>query len=212
MSSRLIGVFALLKVVDVLDRGGVLLASMWFIVATLLLLRGRQWSLTLIPVAAVTYGAGLTNQHLWLFMMAGVLLALDDLELVQAAMRWQITILYGFASLAKFTDAYLSGDNLARVASQSPIGSHLASFPGWPALALVGLLTEAFLAVGLWLAPRVAVPIGVAFHVGLIAVVATDLTHAFRLSVFGGLVLAFYPAFMDRSSVPNVLETAETTR
>jgi hypothetical protein len=127
--------------------------------------------------------------------MAGVLLSLDDRELVRAAMRWQVTILYGFAALAKLTGDYLSGHVIAVSAHGNPV-AEMVGFGSWVPFAVAGLLTEAFLALGLWRFPRVAIPVGVAFHLSVVAVMADDWVHVARLACFGGLLLAFYPAFM----------------
>lgn len=197
MSRWVIAGLCAMKAVDVADRGGLGLGVWWLLAAIVVAVRPRAGVL-LVPLAMGTYLAGVENQHLWLFMLFGVLLTLNDPALARTVLRWQVTILYGFAAVAKLTVDYLSGEELRATAQDSPLVQALGVERGWVVLALLGLATEAWLAVGLWRCPRLAIPVGVAFHASLVVFMAGDPVHAVRLAVFGGLVLAMYPAFLGR--------------
>lgn len=116
-------------------------------------------------------------------------------------LRAQLTIVYVFAALTKFTDGFLSGEVLA-----AQLGSGWLEFPsslvtpGWMgALAIVTIAVELALAFGLW-SDRwrpIVIPLGLGLHASIVAlIVPWD-----RLAIFGLMMLAGYLLFLD--AVPN---------
>lgn len=187
---RLFGLIVLVKTVDFAARG----ADLWLVAAWLtagaFVYLGYRWALPAVTVlTAVAFAVGFHNQHMWLLLWLP-LTFLVGREDRQWLWRWQATILYGFAVVAKLTPDYLSGRR---------IEASLGDLPDVIAvgLALGGLAAEALLAFGLW-RWRWAKWVGVAFHVTIVAVMATSPVHALRLAVFAALVLLMYEGFSNR--------------
>lgn len=113
-------------------------------------------------------------------------------------LKLQVTIVYGFAALAKLNLVYISG---AVLNTQLGWGSLVAvpdALRRWEVmsvLALVSILAEAFLALALW-SERwrpVGFGLGLAFHAAI--VLGMDPTG--ELIVFSALMFALYLLFLD---------------
>lgn len=190
------GVLVVLKGVDLAGRGADwwLLAA-WCIAGAAIVL-GYRWALATVSILAmVAFAAGFENQHMWLLMFLPITFyaPVRDREWLW---RWQATILYGFAAVAKLTPDYLSGAVLGQRIS-APVAALVV-------LSIGGLATEAFLVYGLW-RWEWAKLLGVAFHTVVVVVMATDPIHVARLAVFAGLVLIMYPAYHEPTSTARVV-------
>lgn len=182
------------------------LAAVW-VAAAALLVAGR-WDR---PAAGVLVGlvgaslaldAQLYGNHFYLLGLVLLVWAAAPRDARVLSYRWLASVVYGFAAAAKLNVVYLSGGVLG---AQLGHGSLLA----WPealrvwwllaGLALVTLAAEAFLAVGLWLprCRRVAVAVGAALHVGIIAFFDASLP----IAVFTLLMLGLYSTFL--AAVPD---------
>lgn len=111
-------------------------------------------------------------------------------------LKVQVSIVYGFAALAKLNLPYLSGAVLnAYVGRDSilPFPEAARSFEILAALAWLSILVEAFLAVAFWSRRwRVAaIAVGVIFHLGVIVFFATPA----ELVVFALIMFALYPLY-----------------
>ena len=189
-----------------LVRPGIVIGLMF--VAALFLAAGlfTRWSGSAL-VLAICYWMAMDRQlyanHLYLLALLVLLLTLADsgaalsLDATRRGsagtvplwgvtlIKLQISIVYAFAALAKLNADYLSGQVIAQSTGRSVALSQ--------ALAMGALLTEAWLAVGLWL-PRwrsATMGLGIAFHLGIAVAMVP---HA-DLAIFGGLMIATYPLF-----------------
>lgn len=179
------GVIVLAKGVDLWATGGGVLAYAWVLTGVAVIV-GYRWAPAAVTVLAVAaFAVGFRNQHMWLFMFLPLTFyaPTPDREWLW---RWQVTIVYTFAAVTKLTPDYLSG----RVLDQR-LSLPAAALVG---LSVAGLLTEGFLAFGLWRWQWTKL-VGVAFHMSIVVVMATSLMHGLRLAVFSGLVVLLYSAF-----------------
>jgi hypothetical protein len=97
----------------------------------------------------------------------------------------QLAIVYLWAAISKLDAAWLDGRTLELQLSGSV--RELAGWLGFDVAAVLVLVAELILAGTLWLRPawRVAAPVGIALHVGIIA-------SGLEVGLFGYLVLALY--------------------
>jgi predicted DCC family thiol-disulfide oxidoreductase YuxK len=156
----------------------------------------------------------LYSNHLYLLLLVVILIRLSDagaaLSVGHAQRRdmvpgWplglvraQVSIIYGFAALAKLNPAYLSGTVLGaylRDTGPIPVPHDWRGFQLLFGLSILSVLAEAFLAVALWLPywRRTALVVGLALHVGI----AVWLEPTLQLITFGFLMLPLYLAFID---------------
>jgi hypothetical protein len=117
-------------------------------------------------------------------------------------LKLQLSIVYGFSAIAKITPIYLSGLVIAVNLRRSgplivPIEWRTPAIMS--AFAVLSVITEAFLAVALWLPRwrRLAVVIGVGFHVTLVLLLIPEVRV--QLAVFAVATLALYVLFFDVS-------------
>lgn len=117
-------------------------------------------------------------------------------------MKFQLTIVYGFAALSKLNTEYLSG---SMIESSLRVGGPLAIPESWhgtwvmSAIALASILTEAFLALAFW-SPRwraSAVVIGIGFHITILLTMHT--AEFLGLLGFALCMFVVYPLFCDMS-------------
>lgn len=115
-------------------------------------------------------------------------------------LKWQVSVVYGFAALAKINTVYLSG---------AVSKSQFALAPAWfmptqtldalfPLLAVLSIVMEGFLAGGLWRVRwrYVALLVGVALHgFGVVAGSSTPFT-ALELGNFALITMAPYVLFL----------------
>lgn len=113
-------------------------------------------------------------------------------------LRVQVSIVYGFAALAKVNAAYLSGSVVAAYLRRDgplAIPAEWRVFEVMAALALLSILAELFLAVALWL-PRwrpAAFVVGLAMHLGI----ALFFDPPIQLWIFALMILPMYLLFLD---------------
>lgn len=122
----------------------------------------------------------------------GVSLPSPGVQQTLVLMKVQLTVCYAFAALSKLNPAFLRGEPLA--------DSLRWELPSWMLLLMaVGtVVTELFLAVGLWFARtrRLAVAAGVALHVCIVLMIGQE-TPA--LVAFSLTCLGVYPLFCVRA-------------
>lgn len=178
-----------MKGVDLAGRGADWRLLAGWTVAGVAVVLGYRWALLAVSVlAVVVFAAGFENQHMWLLIWMPVTFLFPNRDR-EWLWRWQATILYAFAAVAKLNPDYLSGAVLGR-GFDAPVAILVG-------VSVAGLATEGFLAFGLW-RWEWAKLVGVSFHAAIVAGMATDPVHVVRLIVFAGLVLLMYPAFSER--------------
>jgi hypothetical protein len=113
-------------------------------------------------------------------------------------LKWQLSIVYGFAVISKINVVYLSGAVLAANLVHGPLGR----FPQWVgsprwmgAAALVSILVETALATGLWMPRwrRPTIVLGAAFH--LLLVFLFPMNQRPGLTVFALEMFGLYALF-----------------
>jgi hypothetical protein len=226
------GVICLVKVIDLVDRmsaGGVALpgaiAVVW-VGASIAILAGERSTFVAAPVVAAltvwlfTQSSDLRNQHMYLLVWLPAVLTLAAGRArgwqvapgtLIYAVRVQCSILYAFAALSKVTEDYLSGSVINSRVNGRPLGDLLGFGDirvAWPfvAVSLVALVIEASLAVGLWTRWwRWFMALGLGFHLLMVPLMSEDLVSTARLSVFSGLVLLMYVAFLPLEESPTAV-------
>lgn len=98
----------------------------------------------------------------------------------------QIGIVYLWAAISKMSPAWLDGRTVTSQLTGS-LGDAIRSTIGFPALAKLTVVLELVLAVTVWIRPAwwLALPLGIGFHVGIMA---SDL----EIGLFAELMLALY--------------------
>jgi hypothetical protein len=98
----------------------------------------------------------------------------------------QLGILYLWAAISKMTPAWLDGRTITGQITGS-LRSVIEGSVGFKSAARFALLTELVLAVTVWVRPAwiVALPVGIAFHLGILA-------SGLDIGLFAYLMLAFY--------------------
>lgn len=114
--------------------------------------------------------------------------------------RLQISIIYGFAAIAKLNEDFLSGATLHADVGRSVFFSGvLPTTPWiWVPMAVVVVVAEFFLTFGLWwrrTAPA-AIAVGLVLHLPFL-VLATSSVQAMRLVVFSMLMIGSYLLAID---------------
>lgn len=181
--------------------------AVWFVGVLLqfTLRWARLGSVLMIPSAlAIVYlGNGqLYSQHVYLLVSYAAILGLARDREVNLILRIQLTLAYAFSVLAKVNEAYLSGDSLWQHVVHRPFWATFLPTPTATVLitlAVIALLTEAFLGFALWFRPLryVALVVGLGFHAALVIFVTDTVLHTNRLIVFALLMLMLYPAFFE---------------
>lgn len=113
-------------------------------------------------------------------------------------LRVQISIVYGFAALAKLNAVYLSGTVVAvylRRDGPLAIPAEWRTFEPMAVLSLLAIMAEAFLAVALWLPRwrRAAFVVGLGLHL----TIAIWFDPPVELFIFGLIILPTYLLFLD---------------
>jgi predicted DCC family thiol-disulfide oxidoreductase YuxK len=165
----------------------------------------------------------LYSNHLYLMALVAGLLALADCGAALSVdarrivrdqvpgwpvwlLRVQVSIVYGFAALAKLNAAFLSG---SVIASSLRREGPLAVPADWRALepmlvlSVLAICLEALVAIGLWLdrwRPAALVG-GLALHVGITA----WLSPTFQLLVFSLVMLPLYLVFLEATPAGRVV-------
>lgn len=158
----------------------------------------------------------LYSNHLYLMLPVAALLTVADsgaaisLDARRAAPRdwvpgwpvWllcaQVTIVYGFAALAKLNPDFLSGSVIAvylRREGPLAVPDGFRSLEPMLVLSILAICSEAFLAFALW-SPRRR-PAAMVVGLGLHLFIAGWLSPTIALFVFGLLTLSLYPLFLN---------------
>jgi len=204
------------------------LIALWFVsgVAFLIGLRTRLAGIVLAATLALVLllDQQLYSNHLYLMVLvvglltvadAGAAISLDALrtkaqEDVLAWPTWllraQVSIVYGFAALAKLNLTLLSGSVIAASLRRS---GPLALPDAWRSaepmmlLAILAICMEAFVAVALW-SPRWR-PAGLVAGLALHAGITGWLSPTYQLFVFSLVLLPLYLTFLDTTARSRVV-------
>ena len=197
-----------------------LVIGVWLVSAVLFTVGWRtRASGTLLSAAMLSTLLGdqqLYSNHLYLALTVTALLTLGDAGAAVSMdardrgrrrevpawpvllLRAQVTIVYGFAALAKLNLAYISGAVLnAQLGWGSilPVPDALRRWEVMSLLALISILTEAFLALALWFSHTrpLGIAVGVAFHVAIVL----GMDPTVELIVFSLLMSSLYILHLD---------------
>jgi hypothetical protein len=218
------GALVLLKAVDLSERipkagvsGVVPLIIIWVLAGAAIVIEERwtPYAAGLIAIETAylfSQGSDLRNQHMYLFVWLGIVVAigalarLGEVRISQSALlfaiRVQLSILYAFAALTKVTEDYLSGSVLHTSVTGRPVGQLLGFDTidaAWPfvVVSVIAALVEGSLAIGLWTRFRLAfIAVGATFHISMVILMTAGGVSGARLAVFSGLVLLMYVAFL----------------
>lgn len=204
----------------IVDIGAPVLLAAW--VATSLLFAAGAWTtvagiaLSIILVGVLLADQQLYSNHLYLLFLlvglltigrAGVEISIDERRgrgRPQVSgwpvdlLRVQISIVYGFAALAKLNAIYLSGSVVAvylRRDGALAVPGEWRTFEAMAVLSILSIMTEAFIAIALWL-PRwrsAAFVVGLSLHIGI----AIWFDPPNQLVIFGMMILPTYLLFLD---------------
>lgn len=147
---------------------------------------------------------GAYSSHLYLLILIALILAVN--LKVELLLKFQLTVVYLFGTLAKLNEVWLSGTDLyIAMVKQAPFWE---TFIGQPAASVlliplsIGVVVgEGFLAVGFWFRGTrwVALAVGVGLHGGILIMLSTTFVGVMNLLVFGGLMFTLYiPFFSDK--------------
>lgn len=147
---------------------------------------------------------GAYSSHLYLLILIALILAVD-IE-VESLLKFQLTVVYVFGTLAKLNEVWLSGTDLyISMVKQAPFWETFIAQPAGSALLIplsIGVVVaEGFLAVGFWFKSTrwIALVVGVGLHAGILITLATNIVGVMTLLVFGGLMFTLYiPFFSDK--------------
>lgn len=197
-----------------------LVIALWLVSALAFTIGWRTpvagWLLTAVVVGLVTSDQQLYSNHSYLIAIstgmltaagAGRSFSLDarrlgtDAEAAPAwtvlALRAQLSIVYGFAVIAKLNPSFLSGSVVSASLRREGIGFPVEwiTFEWMFVLSLFVILSEAFLAVAPWSRRwrPLAFVVGLVLHTGIVAVMYA----AWDLAVFSVATLSLYVAFVD---------------
>ena len=153
------------------------------------------------------------SPELALMAWFGLILAVTEGRPAERALliRTCVTTVYAFAALTKLNPVFVGGDQIANVITTRPQLQFLAGATTTTAvvsLALLTILIEGWLAVGLWFSStqRWTAALGVVFHLVLLVSAPRGTLWGFALLVLlNGLLVVGYIAFFDRG-------TADSTR
>lgn len=147
---------------------------------------------------------GAYSSHLYLLIVIALILAVN-IE-VETLLKFQLTVVYAFGTLAKLNEVWLSGTDLyIAMVKQAPFWETFIAQPAGSEvlipLSIAVVVAEGFLAVGFWFKTTrwVALVVGVGLHAGILITLATNIVGVMTLLVFGGLMFTLYiPFFGDK--------------
>lgn len=226
-ADRVVGALVLLKSVDLALRGpGELPAALWAValagwaaaglaLAARVLVGRGAWCGLLLSALAIAVDAPLELRRQHLVLLLGVALAAlvaRDVAERLLLWRWQLTALYGTATLAKLNESFLGGDVVATALRDGPLPLVLPL----PALLVAGLtllVVEAVLAVTPWV-PRWRRPgtaLAAVLHLAAVPLLAGDPLVGLRLAFFGGTAVLLHAASAGLLVVPGQRTGASTS-
>jgi predicted DCC family thiol-disulfide oxidoreductase YuxK len=120
-------------------------------------------------------------------------------------LKAQLTLVYGFSAIAKLNLTYISGVIIfASLRDTGPLAfpQALRTPPVMAGVAVASIAAELFLAMALWSVHwrRVAVVVGILFHIGLVMLMLPSQTVL--LLVFGVAMTSLYLLFFEHAPVP----------
>ncbi|MEO7296459.1 MAG: HTTM domain-containing protein [Candidatus Limnocylindria bacterium] len=204
----------------IVDVGSAPLLTAWIVTAVLFALGARTTvagsALSFILAGVLVADQQLYSNHLYLLLLlvalvtigrAGSAMSVDawrgrGSEVVPGwpldLLRVQVSIVYGFAALAKLNAVYLSGSVVAAYLRRDgplAIPGEWRTFEVMAIFSVLSIMTEAFLAIALWL-PRWRAAAFVA-GLGLHLSIAILLDPPVQLLIFGLMILPVYLLFLD---------------
>lgn len=205
---------------SVTDVGSVPLLVAWVVTAALFAIGARTTvagiGLTLILAGVLFSDQQLYSNHLYLLvLLVGLVTAGRGGSAIsvdawlgrgrptvpgwpQDLLRAQVSIVYGFAALAKLNAVYLSGSVVAAYLRRDgvlAIPDDWRVFEVMATLSLLSILSELFLAVALWL-PRWR-PAGFVLGLGMHLGIALFFDPPFQLWIFALMILPTYLLFLN---------------
>ncbi|MFW6039763.1 MAG: hypothetical protein ACOC9N_01655 [Gemmatimonadota bacterium] len=172
----------------------------WAVLAAVFLVgRWARWvglALTALLACVLVGDEQLYSNHLYLLTTLVALLTLAEGRWVARPgllLRWQSTIVYGFAAITKINLLYLSGSVMnAHVGRGSllPFPDDLRTAPVMASLAVASIVVELLLAAGLWSSRwrKATIVLGVGFHLGIVLLIDMPV----ELTVFALLMFSLY--------------------
>ncbi len=162
-------------------------------------LRPRSGAAGSAAAIAWLFANGVISNHTTLLFWAALTVAFFDEDAQQRlVLRCQLSILYGFATVAKLWPTWLSGEVLA---VNTWIGPYL-SRPLLMALAWGTILVESTLAVAVWGKRSVWLWLAVVTHVLILALSIRSLaTSLVQLTLFNGLAVAMWLRVRSPASI-----------
>jgi hypothetical protein len=153
-----------------------------------------------IVLTPTIYSQPSVNHLTWVFWTS-LTMALFAGAQQRYLLRWQLTIMYGFAAIAKVWPDFLSGaalENRTWIGGVAPLW--LLIFLSWTTL-----FVEAGLALGAWSWDvwwRISVWAAVGLHVSFLLFTVTGPWRIGRLLIFGGLTIALWLRVGPRDATP----------
>ena len=201
---RLLALVAIWKSVEIAVLGS-FTGALPMLCAGLLVFLRRELGAGMIALACLaiiatpgTYGQPAVNHLTWVFWIAASasLFRGDQQRFVFKA---QLSIMYGFAAIAKVWPDFLTG---AALASRTWLGA-VTSIELLIAVSWATLIVEAGLAVGVWLRRpwwTAAFAAAVGLHTSFLLFTVTDPWRVGRLVIFGGLSVAVWLRAVPRGA------------
>lgn len=218
------GLILLLKAVDLATRlepilgPGLLILYIgpWIIASILLVLkRVERFACSaivmLVAAALIKVGQPIYNQHFYLIASIALLIAIFGGTDRMIALKAQLSIMYGFAALAKINADFLSGGVIESVVLERYFWDRILGDPQAPRFLVLsmtfgGIATEAWLAVGFWFKKTkwLTLVLGLSFQLVLLLFFSTSMLHLLRLAVFGLLAILLYVPFFTDKEIANL--------
>jgi hypothetical protein len=153
-------------------------------------------ALVLLPIilTGAAFGQPAVNHLTWVFWIAFIVASFPNEGQQRLVLRWALSIMYGFAALAKLWPEFLDGSTMATRTWIGPIA------PTWILVASswLTLIVEVLLAIGIWRRERVYLWLAVALHTSFLFFTVTDPWRIGRLVIFGGLSIAVWLRAQER--------------
>jgi len=185
---HILAVVAIVKAIDTAQAGGTVVAvPLGLAGVALLVVRRDDWAATVALGALLVCLSAWYRNHLALLMWLSLTVAIfPPGSQRRYILRWQLSIVYGFATVAKIWPDWLRG---AVLEERSWLARDL---PGAGVQLLVWgtILVEGALAIGVWRTERIWVWLALATHVSFAVFLLPDPWDIVRLIVFGTLMLA----------------------
>lgn len=180
MTRLLLALFAL-RAVDAWYDMGPAGAVLWVAACAAPLVHRRGW-LVLATVAVGCWAFAdweMRSNHVILVAWISLIMGLFDGEDRVRLLRWQAVVVYLFATVNKLNPVFLGGHVLALSRVPMPLVP----------MSVAAVLTEAFMAWAVWCRQWVALPVGVALHLGITVTMGNHPVGWLMLASFNGTML-----------------------